>query len=190
MKKVAIFGIIVLLLVGILAYSGYRTGDGDRASVGEISGNAVSDVRGMKVPVDKELSMFEFEGFAVGKSHIGTFDEWDGYAIIIDNKIVGVEFTIQADSVNTGIKRLDDHLISDDFFDTANYPEIKFTSTEISENEMKGQLVFIGVTKEVTFPIEFDENSLSSEFYLDVTPFNFKYTGINKEVRIALEMSK
>jgi len=141
-------------------------------------------LNGEKVLISNENSEFEFEGYAVGKSHIGTFDEWQGYAYINQNELEGIEGIVQANSVNTGISGLDSHLQNEDFFEVETYPEIKFTSISISENEMTGNLLFRGVEKEITFPITKTDNSVAAEFFLDTTPFNFKYTAINEEVRI------
>ena len=52
---------------------------------------------------------------------------------------------------------------------------------------MTGQIEFRGITKEINFPVVTDGTSLSANFFLDVTPFNFKYVGINKDVRLAFE---
>lgn len=185
MKKILIFGMLLLLLVFGWGYSQYTTGDGDRAVISSITGNTVVNFDD-KIIIEKEKSEFEFEGFAVGKSHIGRFDEWDGYLIMDGDKIIGLEGVIQASSVSTGIEKLNTHLKSADFFEVEKYPDIKFSSGNIdSKNKiMTGQLSFRGVTKEISFPVELSDEGVSAEFYLDTTPFSFKYTGVNKEVRI------
>src|ERR1700733_6044317 len=40
--------------------------------------------------------------------------------------------TVAAASVNTGIKKRDDHLRSADFFDAAKYPDITFSATSVT----------------------------------------------------------
>ena len=77
---------------------------------------------------------------------------------------------------------------SDDFFDVAQFPEITFKTISIEGNNVKGLLAFRGVTKEVSFPAVITENSISAEFFLDTTPFSFKYTAVNKEVRIKFDL--
>jgi len=57
-------------------------------------------------------------------------------------------------SIDTGNKDRDEHLRSEDFFDVATYPTIRFKSTEIKANGSKltiiGDLTIKGVTKRVT----------------------------------------
>lgn len=182
-----IFTIIILLAVGFFALSSYFHGSGDEASISDITGLAVDSLGGEKVFVDSSNSHFEFEGYAVGKSHIGTFDDWSGSLIFDEGEIVGAEGIINVDSVNTGIGKLDTHLQSDDFFDIENYPTIEFVSTNLENNVMTGQIDFRGITKEISFPVVIEGRSLSADFFLDVTPFNFKYVGINRDVRLSFK---
>ena len=192
-KKLLIGSIVAVFIVfaAFWAFSQYTTGEGERASVSGITGNVVEDINGERVPINSENSVFEFEGFAVGKTEVGTFDEWDGFFIVEDGEIVGAEGTIDVASVNTGKGGLDSHLKSDDFFDVENFPEIKFTVSEINspEGQMMGNLLFRGVNKEVSFPVTVGENGVSAEFFLDTTPFNMKYVGVNKEVRIMFDFN-
>jgi polyisoprenoid-binding protein YceI len=183
--------VVVVLLVYFFGFS-RPPEDVARADVkGDVIGNDVLKVEGdagaIIIPIDISTSFFEFEGFGPGKSHIGTFKDWRGALFIEDGEIVGLKGVIKADSVSTGIEKLDKHLPSDDFFDAALYPEIEFVSSSIIDGEMAGVLDFRGVKKEISFPVEISENRVSAEFILDVTPFEFKYVGIDKEVRIAFE---
>lgn len=182
--KTRIFTIIVLLTIGYFSLSSYFHGPGDEASISEISGNAVNYAGDKIVPVDQSNSFFEFEGYAVGKSHIGTFDDWSGNLIYYNGEIIGADGMINVVSVNTGIDKLDNHLKNDDFFDVEKYPEIKFVSTGLEDGIMTGELDFRGVKKEISFPIVID-NGISADFFLDVTSFEFKNTGVNKDVRIS-----
>ena len=192
MKKGIFVSLAILILAAgvIWAFSQYTTpSEGERASVSEINGNTISEIQGQEVKIAAEKSNFEFEGFAVGKSHVGTFDSWEGSIYLDGDQVTGLEGKIDASSANTGIAGLDSHLRSDDFFDTQNHPEITFTSTGIDNenNQITGNLEFRGTTKEITFPFSSDNNQISTEFFLDVTPFSFKYTGINKEVRVKFD---
>ncbi len=72
-----------------------------------------------------------------------------------------VAFTIEADSISTKNEQRDGHLKSVDFFDTANFPQIKFVATnyENVDNdgsyEVYGDLTIRGITKNVKFDAEF-----------------------------------
>ena len=69
--------------------------------------------------------------------------------------------TIDVDSINTKNDQRDGHLKSADFFDAANFPQIKFVATKY-ENvdndgsyEVYGDLTVRGITKNVKFDAEF-----------------------------------
>jgi len=72
-----------------------------------------------------------------------------------------VTFTANVDSLSTGNEQRDGHLKSVDFFDVANFPQIKFVATKY-ENvdndgsyEVYGDLTIRGITKNVKFDTEF-----------------------------------
>ncbi|EEI93707.1 YceI-like domain protein [Sphingobacterium spiritivorum ATCC 33300] len=71
-----------------------------------------------------------------------------------------IKAAIKTDSINTKNEQRDQHLKSGDFFDAANYPEIKFVSTSIvkkSEDEfaVTGDLTIKDVTKPITLDVDF-----------------------------------
>jgi polyisoprenoid-binding protein YceI len=72
-----------------------------------------------------------------------------------------INFTADANSVDTGNEQRDGHLKSADFFDAEKYPQIKFTATksEPVDNdgsyEMWGDLTIKDVTKNVKLSVEF-----------------------------------
>ncbi len=67
-----------------------------------------------------------------------------------------VNFTIQAASIDTGMKARDDHLKSPDFFDAPKFPQITFKSTKIAKKgrsyQAIGPLTMHGVTRTITIP--------------------------------------
>jgi polyisoprenoid-binding protein YceI len=70
-------------------------------------------------------------------------------------------FTADVDSITTGAEQRDQHLKSADFFDAANFPQIKFVATkyEVVDNdgsyELYGDLTIRGITKPVKLDVEF-----------------------------------
>ena len=71
-----------------------------------------------------------------------------------------IEFTGAIDSISTGNADRDGHLLSADFFDAAQYPEIKFHATSFTkqsegEYELIGDLTVHGVTKSVQLAAEY-----------------------------------
>jgi polyisoprenoid-binding protein YceI len=90
----------------------------------------------------------------------GQFGDFDGAAHVdAENPTAStVALTIRAASVSTGTADRDGHLVSGDFFDVENHPEITFTSTDVerdgTEWAITGDLIIKGVTKSVTIPFE------------------------------------
>ncbi len=73
---------------------------------------------------------------------------------------ISVEVAIDVSSVNTGIKKRDEHLLTTDFFDEAKYPTITFKSTEVEflnsrRCRVSGNLTMHGTTRLVTFEGEY-----------------------------------
>lgn len=71
-----------------------------------------------------------------------------------------IEFTIDAQSVNTGIQDRDNHLRSADFFEAEKYPELKFVSktikkTDDEEYKMTGDMTIRDITKEIELDVTY-----------------------------------
>jgi polyisoprenoid-binding protein YceI len=71
-----------------------------------------------------------------------------------------VEAEIDVASINTGVKKRDDHLRSAEILDAGQYPKITFRSTGIrpavgNRASIMGDLTIHGVTKMITFEAEF-----------------------------------
>src|SRR4051812_31866840 len=91
----------------------------------------------------------------------GQFTEFSGTAHVdtanpADSK---VEVSIVANSIDTGQQQRDDHLRSGDFFESEQYPDITFTSTDVQRDgeewAITGDLTIKGVTHSVTIPFEY-----------------------------------
>lgn len=90
----------------------------------------------------------------------GRFDKTSG-TITLDlaKKTGSVDVTIDANSISTGVQKLDDHLRNPDFFEVAKYPTITFKSTRFKFDgneldEVEGLLTMHGVTKPVTLDVD------------------------------------
>jgi polyisoprenoid-binding protein YceI len=71
-----------------------------------------------------------------------------------------ITFTADVNSVSTDNEKRDGHLKSDDFFNAAKFPQIKFVSTSftpLGDNKYKlsGNLSIRDVTKPVTFDVKY-----------------------------------
>ncbi|MDI2585998.1 YceI family protein [Psychrobacillus sp. NEAU-3TGS] len=71
-----------------------------------------------------------------------------------------ISFDIDVKSITTNNEDRDNHLRGADFFDTESFPNIKFVATDIkktddSEYDVTGDMTIKGVTKPVTFEVEY-----------------------------------
>jgi polyisoprenoid-binding protein YceI len=92
----------------------------------------------------------------------GKFSKFDATIEAEDNDFENakIEFTGAIDSITTGNADRDTHLVSPDFFDAAQFPEIKFSATSFTkinegEYELVGDLTLHGVTKSVKLAAEY-----------------------------------
>jgi polyisoprenoid-binding protein YceI len=81
--------------------------------------------------LDSQRSSVEFRatklwGLVTVKGH---FEDYEGQLDL--NGSPALELTIDAASVQTGIRKRDQHLRSPDFFDTENHPQVRFRSDSI-----------------------------------------------------------
>ena len=71
-----------------------------------------------------------------------------------------VETTVDVSGITTGIPKRDEHLLSNDFFDAAKFPNMIFRSTKVegaAGNRFKvfGDLTIRGITRPVTLDAEY-----------------------------------
>jgi len=99
--------------------------------------------------------------------HMGGLSVWRGKftkssgTVTLDRaaKTGTVDVTIDAASIDTGNKKLDEHLIGTDFFDATKYPTATYKGTQIKFDgdtpvEVIGTLTLHGVTKPVNLKID------------------------------------
>ncbi|MDN3018721.1 YceI family protein [Paenibacillus sp. BSR1-1] len=78
-----------------------------------------------------------------------------------DLTTASIEFAIETASVDTRNQDRDGHLVSADFFDAANHPNMTFKATSIEKTDdgeynVTGDLTLRGVTKQETFAVTFE----------------------------------
>jgi len=91
----------------------------------------------------------------------GRFTDFSGTITIAEDPLQSsVVATVQLGSVSTGDDGRDGHLKGADFFDTEHFQTMEFASTSIapkgSDYVLNGNLTIKGVTKPVSFDLEFD----------------------------------
>ena len=91
----------------------------------------------------------------------GSFEKINGQLILDDKDITKsrVDVTIDMASVNTNIKKRDDHLRGPDFFDTAKFPSMTFVSTKVEKDgpdklKVTGNLTIKGITRPVVLHVD------------------------------------
>ncbi len=102
------------------------------------------------------FSVHQFLGTTNGK-----FTQFSG-TIDLDRQhpeASSVSARIQVSSINTGIKKRDDHLRSAEFFNVAKFPELTFKSRSVKQTgtqsgDIMGDLTMHGITKPVTLHIK------------------------------------
>jgi polyisoprenoid-binding protein YceI len=98
----------------------------------------------------------------------------------------GLEVTIDVAGLYSGIKKRDVHLVSPDFFDAVNSPEISFRSTGCTmsgrRGRLSGELTIRGISHPVTLEIELTEPlKLPADFGGETTLGLSARTIINRE---------
>jgi polyisoprenoid-binding protein YceI len=91
----------------------------------------------------------------------GSFERWSGTIQVPDGDFsrATVAVTIDASSIDTGVAERDAHLKSPDFFDAAQYPELRFVATRVQPRslvdlDVVGDLTIRGITREVVLRVE------------------------------------
>ena len=91
----------------------------------------------------------------------GTFGRWSGTVQVPDGDFskATVTATIDASSIDTGVAQRDAHLKSPDFFDVAQYPELRFVGKRVQPRsgvdiDVVGDLTIRGITREVVLRVE------------------------------------
>jgi polyisoprenoid-binding protein YceI len=67
-----------------------------------------------------------------------------------------LEAVVQAGSIHTNQNDRDAHLRGADFFDVEQFPTLTLRSTEVAADRLTADLTIKGVTRPVTFDLEFD----------------------------------
>lgn len=104
-------------------------------------------------------------GFAIrnfGVNVKGSFSGLEGEIAFDEKKLDSSDFkvTVKANTVNTGIKRRDNHLNQEEYLHTEKYPLLQFISDKVTASTDKdhwfifGKLTIKGVTKEISFPFK------------------------------------
>ncbi len=117
-----------------------------------------------KWAVDQAHSSVEFQVrhmmISKVKGYFGSYTADITAADITDLTTASIAFTFDVNTISTKNGDRDNHLRSADFFDTEQYPEITFISTNIAGSDgaykVTGDLTIRDITKPVTFDVKFN----------------------------------
>lgn len=118
---------------------------------------------GERFTIDRDHSSVIFSVRHLGLSFVyGRFNDFHGtFAWDADDLgACSVQVEIKTASVDTQVKKRDDHLRTADFFDVAQYPVMTFSSKKVTAApdgsfDVAGNLTLHGVTQPVSFNVKF-----------------------------------
>ena len=123
--------------------------------------------------IDRDHSSVYFDVRHTYATVRGQFDDFSGMFLFdpTGKEESSCEIEVKVKSINTNIRKRDDHLRSGEFFATEKYPLMTFKSTEIKhvggrQYTIAGRLTMKDVTKDVTIPFTyygFRENPLNKK---------------------------
>lgn len=193
MKTISSIAIFTFVL--ILASCGNKSG----ANKTEAS-EAQTAVEGgsQRLVVDTTQSFVNWKGFKPGGSHFGTVSLKSGELFIEGDQLVSGSFVLDMNSIDakdltaeTGKAQLEGHLKSPDFFDVAQFPEGKFTITNVEAlsgseqtHRISGNLELKGIEKNISFDAKVSKANDSYKantitFTIDRTQWGVNYQSKN-----------
>ncbi|NHF60734.1 YceI family protein [Flavobacteriaceae bacterium TP-CH-4] len=139
-----------------------------------------------KKEVKTDASKVTWKAYKVTGSHYGSIALEEGALVFDGDKLTGGEFVVDMTTINTEDlegeykQKLDGHLNSADFFDTANHKtsSLKFTevkSTGKNSYEVTGDLTIKGITKPITFDVSIYGSKATATMKVDRTNYDVKY---------------
>jgi polyisoprenoid-binding protein YceI len=131
------------------------------ALFGALCGGALSSTRADETyKFDPTHSMIGFKVHQFLGTTSGKFSQFSG-TIDLDREHPersSVVSTTSVKSIDTGIRKRDDHLRSPEFFNVAKFPEIRFKSRSVKQTgtqsgDVLGDLTMHGITKPITLHV-------------------------------------
>ncbi len=138
----------------------------------------LNSVKAQEIEQTKDISQVKFKIKNLGVNVDGSFSKVKIDAKIDKNDLANsfINSEIWVESIETGMKKRDEHILAEDYFDLKNYKLISFSSSKIewvSENkyQVEANLTIKRITKKVSIPINLstqnDEVTISSEFEIN-----------------------
>lgn len=153
--------------------------------------------------LDPAASRVEFVGAKITADHRGSFGNPTGrLELDAQGDVVGLELTVDTQSVDVEPEQLEQHLRSPDFFDVSRYPTAHFRLAAITgpsggtaAHQVTGDLELRGITKRITFPAtaQFSAEQVAADasFKINRKDFGIVYAGMADDLikdEVLLEM--
>ena len=145
-----------------------------------------TNVNAQEKKIEVKDSNIEWEGEKVTGSHEGTIELKDGYFTMENGELKGGEFVMDMTSITvTDLEgedkgKLEGHLKSDDFFGVNNHPTAKLVITSVAKKSngtygVVADLTIKEKTNSITFDLDMDDNSASTELTIDRSKYDVRY---------------
>ena len=145
-----------------------------------------TNVNAQEKKIEVKDSNIEWEGEKVTGSHEGTIELKDGYFTMENGELKGGEFVMDMTSITvTDLEgedkgKLEGHLKSDDFFGVNNHPTAKLIITSVAKKSngtygVVADLTIKEKTNSITFDLDMDDNSASTELTIDRSKYDVRY---------------
>lgn len=159
---------------------------GALASTVIVSLLSFTNVNAQEKKIEVKDSNIEWEGEKVTGSHEGTIELKDGYFTMENGELKGGEFVMDMTSITvTDLEgedkgKLEGHLKSDDFFGVNNHPTAKLVITSVAKKSngtygVVADLTIKEKTNSITFDLDMDDNSASTELTIDRSKYDVRY---------------
>ena len=159
---------------------------GALASTVIVSLLSFTNVNAQEKKIEVKDSNIEWEGEKVTGSHEGTIELKDGYFTMENGELKGGEFVMEMTSITvTDLEgedkgKLEGHLKSDDFFGVNNHPTAKLVITSVAKKSngtygVVADLTIKEKTNSITFDLDMDDNSASTELTIDRSKYDVRY---------------
>ena len=159
---------------------------GALASTVIVSLLSFTNVNAQEKKIEVKDSNIEWEGEKVTGSHEGTIELKDGYFTMENGELKGGEFVMDMTSITVtdlegeDKRKLEGHLKSDDFFGVNNHPTAKLVITSVAKKSngtygVVADLTIKEKTNSITFDLDMDDNSASTELTIDRSKYDVRY---------------
>lgn len=149
---------------------------------------------GQTINSAESVAKFELSNFGLNTVE-GTFTGLEGEITFASDDLPNANFAVclDANTVNTGNNKRDEHLKKDDYFDVEKYPTICYNSTEIVKTETGykaiGLLNLHGQSQAVEIPFTYKDQTFQGTFTIKRTDYGVGPKGgfaVGKEVEIQI----